>query len=237
VVLLFLGPRNAPHLRNLHLAGVMVAIWLPVLALLGVALAGYLLISKLARHRAGLYGATPLLVISLVMGFSLPNILSLLASPVVPVTTAHEVIPGDGIAAARWLRDHSTPDDLVATNLHCRGPIGGSNQCDARHVWVSAYSERHVLIEGWAYTQMAITRSAELGVNLNTVPFWDPALLAQNDLAFTDPTSADLTALQAEYGVRWLFADLTMADPAALGRVADLRDRVGDFAIYELRRP
>ncbi|HEY8819231.1 MAG TPA: hypothetical protein VIM25_10490, partial [Candidatus Limnocylindrales bacterium] len=100
-----------------------------------------------------------------------------------------------------------------------------------------AYSERHVLVEGWGYTQMATSRSGELGVNPNLVPFWDPPLLAQNDLAFTAPTPAALAALQDGYGVRWLFADVTIADPTALGRVADLRERVGDFAVYELRRP
>ena len=238
VVLLFLGPRDAPHLGDLHLAGVMAAIWLPVLALLGIALVGYLLVSRLARHRADLYAATPLLVISLVMGFSLPNVMTLLASPFVARPIPHEVIPGDGIAAASWLRDHSGPNDVVATNLHCRTPIRAPDRCDARHFWVSAYSERQLLVEGWSYTQMAISRARKLGVtNVNAVPFWDPPLLALNDLAFTNPTPAVLTALQDEYGVRWLFADVTTADAAALGGLADLRDRVGDFAVYELRRP
>ena len=92
-----------------------------------------------------------------------------------------------------------------------------------------------MLVEGWAYTQMAISRARQLRVNPNAVPFWDPSLLALNDRAFTDPSADVLRALQVDHGVRWLFADTTIADSAALGRFADLRERVGDFAIYELR--
>ena len=67
--------------------------------------------------------------------------------------------------------------------------------------------------------------------------FLDPALLSLNDRAFTDPSAEVLGALYADHGIRWLFADTTIADSAALGQFADLRERVGDFAIYELRRP
>jgi hypothetical protein len=216
---------------------VLVGVALPVVALAATAIAGAILVAGLGRSRPFVRQAAPLLVIALVMGFSLPNIVNLLASPFEGGAPQHDVVPSDGIASARWLRDHSGPDDVVATDLHCRLAVVGSQPCDARHFWVAAYSERHVLVEGWAYTQMAIGRARTLGVNPNVVPFWDPALLARNDLAFAQPTPANVAALQAGYGVRWLFADLTIADPAALGRVADLRDRVGDFAIYELRRP
>jgi hypothetical protein len=34
--------------------------------------------------------------------------------------------------------------------------------------------------------------------------------------------------------VRWLFADLTMADGDSLDRVATLRFRAGDYAVYEV---
>ena len=39
------------------------------------------------------------------------------------------------------------------------------------------------------------------------------------------------------YHVRWLFADLTMANADSIAQYADLRHREGNFAVYELRRP
>ncbi len=168
------------------------------------------------------------------MGFRIPNALTLM---IVPLTRAHvgnAVVPGDGIDAARWLRDHSDPGDLVATNLHCI-PIGVPNVCEARHFWVSAYAERRMLVEGWAYTGRAVARGKTLGVNIRTVSFWDQPLLGRNDAAFSDPSSARLAALRTVDGVRWLFADLTMANGAALANDATLRYRQGNFAVYELR--
>ncbi|MFL5645364.1 MAG: hypothetical protein ACJ78L_08410 [Chloroflexota bacterium] len=229
-----LGPGRAPSLSRGHLSGVLPAILVPVLVLLVTATVGSVVFTRLAHRRSDLRGAAPLLTVALVMGFSLPK-MAAAASPFVAVADAPIVVPADGMAAARWLRDHSGPGDLIATHLHCLAP-GGAGRCDARHFWVSAYSERHVLVEGWAYTQMSISHARELGVDSNHVPFWDPALLALNDRAFTDPSAEVLRALEADHGVRWLFADATIADVAALDRLADLRERVGDYAIYELRR-
>lgn len=231
-----LGPGRAPTLARAHLPGTLTAIAVPLLALLVITALGSVLFTRLARDRADLHGSAPLLIVALVMGFSLPNVAAV-ASPSVGATTPQVIVPGDGITAARWLRDHSAPGDLVATHLHCLGQVGASGPCDARHFWVSAYSERHVLVEGWAYTQMSISHARQLGVDSNHVAFWDPALLTLNDSAFTDPSAEVLRTLGADHGVRWLFADTTTADSAGLGQLADLRKRIGDFAIYELRRP
>ena len=237
VVIRVLGPGHAPSLAKSHLAGVLPAILVPLLVLGVIAVVGAVVFTRLARDRPELNGAAPLLTIALVMGFTVPTVATLLTSPVIAAAVPHEVVPSDGIAAARWLRDHSSPDDLVATHLHCRAAGGTSNPCDARHFWVSAYSERRVLVEGWAYTQMAISRARLLDVNPNSVPFWDPSVLALNDRAFSDPSADVLAALQTDHGVRWLFADATTADTAGLDKFADLRQRIGDFAVYELRRP
>jgi hypothetical protein len=199
---------------------------LPVLALLGVAVMTYLVLRLAVPSRPVLQGAVPLLIIALVMGFSLPNVATILASPINGKPISGLAIPGDGIDAARWLRDHSDPDDLVATNLHCTSYSPLDTSCDARNFWVSAYSERHILVEGWADTTRTSTSDA---------PFWDPSLLAANDAAFTDPSAAAVAKLRDEYGVHWLFADLTRAESDSIGRYADLRYRKGDFAVYELR--
>ena len=102
---------------------------------------------------------------------------------------------------------------------------------------MSAYSERRVLVEGWAYTTPATAYAVEHRVSDRTVPFWDQPTLAANDAAFATPSGPALATLRDTYGVRWLFADLDHGASEALGDVADLRHREGPFAVYELRRP
>lgn len=228
-----LGPAKAPTLGGVGLAGVLAGIILPVLALVGVAAVAYLVLRRLEPRWPVLQGAVALLVVALMLGFSLPKVAQFVVSPLTHRISG-PAISGDGIDAARWLRDHSDPDDLVATNMHCRPLPVTPNVCDARHFWVSAYSERHMLVEGWAYTTQAIASGLELDVNDRTVPFWDQPLLAENELAFSNPTPAVLAGLRDRRGVRWLFADLAHADADALGREADLRHRDGDYAVYEL---
>ena len=92
-----------------------------------------------------------------------------------------------------------------------------------------------MLVEGWAYTAPAIASAMKLHVSDRTVPFWDQPLLAANDRVFSAPSSDAIAAIRDGYGVRWLFADLSAADGDALGRVADLRYRVGDYAVFEVR--
>ena len=97
-------------------------------------------------------------------------------------------LPRSRVEAARWVRDNSAPDDVLATNAHCRA-VGGDGVCDARSFWLSAYAERRVLVEGWLFAP----RVSETGERA----FWDPALLALNDEAFTAPTPPVLDALRA----------------------------------------
>ena len=229
-----LGPSKVPSLGRDHLSGVLPAILLPVVALLLVVALAYVVLRRAEPRWPILRGAVPLLVIALAMGFSIPNLPKVIVSPIFNPPTELPVA-ADGIEAARWLRDHSDPNDLVATNMHCRPLPNRGDVCDARHFWVSGYSERRMLVEGWAYTTKAIAAGLKLGVSDRTVPFWDPALLAANDAAFVAPTQAAVAALRDEHGVRWLFADLTTADAAGLARVADLRYRAGDYAVYAVR--
>ncbi len=179
--------------------------------------------------------AAPLLVIAMAMGFSAPPVVRLLTAPLSAGPLAGAAISADGVSAARWLRDHSQPDDLVATNLHCLPVPNAGATCDARNFWVSAYAERRVLVEGWAYTTKAVTAALAAGnPDLVAVPFWDQQRLALNDRAFTAPDAAVVRDLRARYGVSWLFADTSTADAAALARVASLRFQSGNFAVYQL---
>jgi hypothetical protein len=143
-------------------------------------------------------------------------------------------LPAWRVAAARWLREHSSPDDVVAVNTHCITETRG--KCDARSFWVSAYAERRVLVEGWAFTPRATAAGAfKDGV---LVDFWDPQLLALNDAAFATPTAATLARLRDEYGVRWLLADRTSTDGPESEVLASLASTVfknGRVTIYDLR--
>jgi hypothetical protein len=230
-----LGPQQAPSFADDRISTVLLDMLLPAVALAAVAGVGTFAARLATRRVAGLNGAAPLLVVVLVMSFGAPRAAAVVASPFSAPSASGLPIPGVGRSAARWLRDHSDPADLVATNLHCLDTPETPDVCDARHFWVSAFTERRILVEGWAYTAPAVQYANAHGVSDRTGPFWDPALLAENDAAFTHPSESELATLRATRGVRWLFADLTAADGDALGRLADLRHREGDFAVYELR--
>ncbi len=191
----------------------------------------------IAGQRSGLRGATGILLVALMIGFSLPSVAALLASPVTVPRESLEAIPAEAIAAARWLRDNSAPSDLVATNLHCLPQRGTSTACDARHFWVSAYSERHVLVEGWAYTTWPPPTR------------WSMASATARSRSGIRPRSQRTTRHSRRHQAQHSRPSETRTGSAgcspimshgaseALGDVADLRHREGPFAVYELRRP
>ncbi|MDR7278449.1 hypothetical protein [Catenuloplanes atrovinosus] len=143
-------------------------------------------------------------------------------------------MPGYRIDVARWVREHSDPEDVLATNNHCRALVFEEKRCDPRSFWLSAYSERPVLVEGWGFAP----RAAPLGF----VDFWDQDLLALNDQAFVAPTEATLHALRDDHGVRWLVLDRlpngtdtpVTAPSEALAPWATLRYDNGKAVVYEL---
>ncbi len=126
------------------------------------------------------------------------------------------------VAAARWLREHSSPDDVVATNVHCRGE-SQSQPCENNSFWVSAFTERPVLLEGWAYTNDAHLHHGVNGLNYSRQPFADEELFELNERAFYDPTAETLANLRAR-GVQFLFADNARAQTSP--RLADLATAV-----------
>ncbi|MEV7006437.1 hypothetical protein [Streptosporangium sp. NPDC051022] len=143
-----------------------------------------------------------------------------------------DLVPAGALDAGRWLRDHSDPDDLIATNVHCRW--GHESPCDSSQFWASALTERHVLVEGWAYTStnMDRWRPGELPQHR---PFWDGERMRANEAVFDAPSVASAGLLRDRYGVRWLLADERRLRPGTrIGEVADLRFRSGDYAVYRL---
>ncbi|MGH3472388.1 MAG: hypothetical protein ACRDPG_10145 [Nocardioidaceae bacterium] len=120
--------------------------------------------------------------------------------PLPPPATGHLFAAG-GYSAARWVANHSSPDTLIATNVHCAEPTG---PCDNRNFWISGYSRRRVLIEGWGYTSVT-TADRPAGAGSRGVASPYPHLLAMNDAAFEHPSATTVGRLVRRYGVRWLF--------------------------------
>lgn len=138
------------------------------------------------------------------------------------------------LAAARWLRDHAAPGDLIATNAHC--VVKNATGCDSRHFWIAALTERHLLVEGWGYTNTINDQVAGTGRSANGLPFWDQQRLKDNDLAFTSPSRDNLRVLREQYGVRWLYADPSQTPVShRLDELATLRYKAEDVLVYELR--
>ncbi|MFF4774315.1 hypothetical protein ACFY05_15770 [Microtetraspora fusca] len=143
-------------------------------------------------------------------------------------------VPQGAMDAGRWLRAHSSPDDLVATNEHCLP--GQGDRCDSRHFWVSGLSERRMLVEGWAFTSTNQDRWRPGRQFVEYFPFWDGSRLEANDAAFSAPSAASMRFLAERYGVRWLFADERLTGPGSrIGEFATPRFHSGDYTVYELR--
>ncbi|TDU91271.1 4-amino-4-deoxy-L-arabinose transferase-like glycosyltransferase [Kribbella voronezhensis] len=136
-------------------------------------------------------------------------------------------IPDGGAEAARYIRDHSSVNDRLVTNSHCM-PAYDPRRCDTRNFWLSAYAERRVLVEGWAYTPRAQTSK-----NATNGPFWDPELLALND---ADPSPTTLDRLWTQYGVRWLVYDTKVSRPPH-SLQSHWRFSAGTVQVFELTPP
>jgi hypothetical protein len=147
-------------------------------------------------------------------------------------TTQAQAIPPGAMTAGRWLRAHSDPDDLVATNAHCQWEQGVP--CDSLHFWVSALSERRVLVEGWAFTSTSQDRW-QPGQEARRLPFWDDRKMASNEATFYAPSIASIRLLRERYGVRWLFVDERLTGPGSrIGEFANLQFRAGEYAVYRV---
>ncbi len=134
-------------------------------------------------------------------------------------------LPASRVDAARYVRDHSQPTDVVATNVHCLQYFG--DICDPRSFWLSAYAERSVLVEGWGF-------APRLASDLFK-PFWDPQRLALNDAAFASPTAELLAKLRDTYDVHWLVVDRTVStESPSLARYATKVYDTGRMAVYHV---
>jgi hypothetical protein len=135
-------------------------------------------------------------------------------------------LPKSRVDAARYVLQHSAPTDVVATNVHCLQMYG--DICDPRSFWLSAYSERSVLVEGWGFAPRQ-----SLGDPF--APFWDQAKLKLNDEAFSAPSASLLSQLRDRYDVHWLVVDRQVApeSPQLAAYASKVYDN-GRVAVYHL---
>jgi hypothetical protein len=112
----------------------------------------------------------------------------------------HRGVTSDLLEGLRWIRDNAEPDAIVAVNNPYLRPGR-----DPRSFLVSAFAERRVFLEGWAYSAEAQVVAAErLQDRTVDEPFADRR--ATNMAVFE---RADLTAASAlrAAGVGYLFVD------------------------------
>ncbi|MBB3090443.1 hypothetical protein [Nocardioides albus] len=178
-------------------------------------------------------------VAALMMGVLLagaPQTVALaVAGPSLPRAPATDIIGPGGVAAARFVRDHSQPDELIATNAHCIGlPVP---DCDRRNFWIAGYAERRVLVEGWAYIDPLVVGQPSTDLNNSAyLPFWDPELLEANDAAITHPSPTTIATLRDDHGVDWLVVDRRYrADLPGLRReLGQPRFKGGLYSVFDL---
>ena len=187
----------------------------------------------------------PLIAVAVVQGAAFSDAVArnagqITQSGVLPTSTAPKnfegvPIPPDGAYIAREVRRVSGPNDVIATNMHCRSgiPVPQGGICDARHFWLAALSERQVLLEGWAYS---FPPSGVVLPEGNTVNdwFWDQDLLERNDAAISEPSDAGMEWLR-EKGVDWIVVDRSrLPGSSDLSRYAKQVLERGEFAAYRL---
>lgn len=124
----------------------------------------------------------------------------------------------DGLTAEtygglRWIRDHSTKDDVIAVNN--------------RFNYYTAFSERRALFENWGNTSES--EAVEAGIQ----PF--PELQRLNKEAFMDAAPAALKAMSDRYGVDFLVVDQIHGSPSpALARAGDPAFENEALVVYRL---
>ncbi|MFC4057827.1 hypothetical protein ACFOWE_05950 [Planomonospora corallina] len=189
---------------------------------------------RLGNRRAWAFGGVALMALSMPglayeqLGRVEPS--TLLAKPVRSVKPA---VPKSAFTALRWLRTHSDPDELVATNVHCRWDA--RFPCHALRLWVSAFSQRRVLLEGWAFTQKNLKnwRPGPSSRSSLQYPFWDQKRFDANRAAFENPSAVSIRRLRERYGVSWLFVDERRVVPASgLRNLLEPRFRSGHYSLY-----
>lgn len=168
--------------------------------------------------------------VAAVMAVALPVWAVISFTPVKPHPYS---ITSEEYQAAAWLRDNTGRFDVVATNLHTvakKTTVHG----DFRAFWISGFSQRRMLLEGWGYVESTHRQHGNDGLHERYQPYADAALFELNEAAFYSPSAEVFDALR-ERGVRWLFAH-SQAGPVSpeITKYAQPRYSAGPVTIYEI---
>lgn len=224
-----LGGMNVAGLRH------MMPMYVAAALIAGVLLIGALCWPLVRRRWPGTRGIGAVAAVTLVLSAGLPNFVAdeRVISPWHSLRSYHEQVTPTMIRAGHWIRDHSAPDELVATNQHSANVPNGYSLS----FWINDYAERRTLVGSWLYFTRSIQTAAQADTSFRTVPFWDQELLRRNDEAFSAPTPESIGWLREERGVRWMVVnrDVTGPESARLASLAELEFQEGPIAVYHLR--
>ena len=112
------------------------------------------------------------------------------------------------LLAFQYIRFNSNLTDKVITNKHGLSGTLEEGNCDSRWFAIAAWSQRSVLVEGWAYTQNG--RSSA----------WVENDLDLSDRFITSPTDTDKARLQS-LGVKYVYVDKRNAYSTKLASVSN----------------
>jgi hypothetical protein len=206
---------------------------LGILAVIG---AGALLWPVLRRRWPVLRGAGAVLALAIVMTAGLSGTAAELYRTVRAGTPAYTGVPitEDMLAAARWLRANSDPDDVVAVNHQC--DVDAPRCPSGTQFGFEAFSERRQLLGSWLYAPRAISNAVEAGGGLGYGVFWDQQRQADNLAAFYAPSAELIERLRRDHGVRWYVVDRRRGtESPALHDLLTLRFERGQMLIFEVR--
>lgn len=182
----------------------------------------------------------PAVIVAVLLGLSLEHVYSFAYDTITRASekikpAGNQFAPG-GVQAATWVEEHSGINDIVATNAHCRKPA--ADLCDNRNFWISAYTERRVVIEGWGYTAATNGDYSEGSRNVY-IPTPDPERLKINDAAFQHPSAATVNKLVNTYNVKFFFVCKKYpADLQGLNSLPSLLTRVfvnKSYAVFQVK--
>lgn len=203
-----------------------------------VVVGGYVLVRLRLGGVGGHRRPGPTVCLALLLGLGLTNVFAFFTTDTStprPLAKVPVLFAAGGAKAAEYIEAHSDPDDVVATNMHCRLP--DARRCDNRHFWLSAFSQRRVVIEGWGYTA-ATNENFVSGQRNRTISAPFPERRAINDAAFERPSARSVGRLVDTYDVRWLFVSTKYpADVDGLSQLSPVLSEVfrnNSYVVFEV---
>ncbi|MGH3472623.1 MAG: hypothetical protein ACRDPG_11345, partial [Nocardioidaceae bacterium] len=207
------------HKHNIRIAtphSLLYTVLVPVIVVVG-----YACLRVLWRHHPRNLWLSPVTPVVLLLGLGLTHVYSTAYDTVTrrpePHHRPHPLFAKGGFTAAKFVAKHAGIDDVLATNVHCMKPK--AKHCDNRNFWISAYTQRRIVVEGWGYTAPT-TANYIKGVRNGFIPMPFPKRLAVNDAAVEHPSKASIDRLVKLYDVKWLF--VSKAYPVDLTRLNEL---------------